>query len=178
MTSTTNGVILDSALLHSVLYYSEDSPSKLRWKVYCGSRATKDSVAGSQRKDGYWLIRVKGHLLLVHRVIWCLHTDSIDPTLVINHIDNDPSNNNISNLEICTREHNSNNTKMHTGKGLRSDNTSGISGVSEMSSGSNLYVKVVYRKEGILTKKYFSYSKLGKEKAWEQAIDFKLACTN
>jgi hypothetical protein len=164
--------------LSEIVYYSESSPSGLRWKVYKGGRAAKDSIAGCQRKDRYWAIQVNSVKYLVHRVIWCLHHKSIEDTLIINHIDNNPANNIITNLELCSYFHNSNTTKMHTGTALRADNTSGITGVYEMDNGTGaLYATVIYRKNGLLSKKHFSYAKLGKEIAWNQAVSFKLANT-
>ena len=41
-----------------------------------------------------------------HRVIWCLHYGTIDPELVINHIDFDRANNSIENLELVTQKQN------------------------------------------------------------------------
>jgi hypothetical protein len=156
-----------------ILYYSETSPSGLRWAVDRGSRAKKHSTAGSRRKDGYWVVRISGVLFLAHRIVWQLCTKNIPENMVINHIDNDPSNNSIDNLEMCTKKDNSNRAKMHTGKGLRTDNTSGINNIMEIDNGcGNLYARVKWDKDGQKLSRSFSYTKLGKEEAWKQAIAF------
>lgn len=172
---TTKAMDLPSTKAVEYLYYDESSPSHLRWALDKGPRAKEDSIAGSQRNDGYWVIRLDRKLYLVHRLVWIINKGDItDPSLVINHIDNNPSNNNILNLELCTRKDNSNRAKMHTGRGLRSDNTSGINGIRESNSGQgNLYAVVYYTTEGVQRKKHFSYTKLGKDKAWEEAKLFK-----
>ncbi len=163
--------------LLELLYYDETSPTFLRWKIHRGSRALKDHPAGSKRKDGYYTVRVDGKLYLSHRVIWDIVKGLDNKSLVINHIDNNPSNNSINNLELCTHKHNSNNMKMHTGKDLRSDNVSGYNGIIEINNGTgNKYVQVSWKDPyGKTKKKYFSYTKLGKEQAWNDAINFKLS---
>lgn len=166
--------MLNKEHLSNILYYDETSPSFLRWKVYKGPRAKKDSIAGSQRKDQYWVIRIDKKLYLVHRVIWELLFGDLSEDLVINHIDNNPSNNNISNLELCTHSHNSSNAKMHTGKGLREDNISGVNGICEIDNGAgSKYARVAWVVDKKLHRKYFSYNKLGKDIAWQEAISFK-----
>ena len=156
------------------LYYDETSASGLRWKITKGPKAKKDSVAGSQRKDGYWVIRVNRVLYLAHRLVWLLCMQELDDTKVINHVDNNPANNNLDNLEECTQSLNMLSTKMHTGRGLRTDNKTGISNIQELDNGSgNIYARVTWTINGKQHKKSFSYKKLGKETAWKEAIKFK-----
>ena len=80
------------------------------------------SVAGTKMRRGYTQIRVDGKLYLAHRLIWLYHHGYM-PTM-IDHIDSDPTNNNIENLRIATASQNQHNRVM--GK----NNTSGIKGLS------------------------------------------------
>lgn len=61
-------------------------------------------------RNGYYMT-VKSYdntvyRFMEHRVIWCFHYGTIDPELVINHIDFDRANNAIENLELVTPKQN------------------------------------------------------------------------
>jgi len=60
--------------------------------------------AGHQKKEGYWSftfqISGKRYMLGQHRIVYAKFCGKLDPSLVINHKDSDPSNNNPSNLEL------------------------------------------------------------------------------
>lgn len=61
-------------------------------------------------RNGYYMT-VKSYdntvyRFMEHRVIWCFHYGTIDPELVINHIDFDRANNAIENLELVTLKQN------------------------------------------------------------------------
>lgn len=156
------------------LYYDSTSISCLRWAVTKGPKAKKDSIAGTKTPKGYYRVKLHGKVYSVHRLVWQLLNSEIDPLLVINHIDNNPSNNIISNLEVCTRKDNSNRSKAHTGVSLRSNNTSGVNGIHECTnSTNNKYAKVTWYKEGTPHFKLFSYLKLGEDSAWSAAESFR-----
>lgn len=100
--------------------------------------------------------------------------------LVVNHIDNDPSNNTISNLELVTPHENSQRAKMMTKGLVKSNNTSGINGVRESgkmsTNGSMLYSAIVQwvDTDGARKFKSFPYKKHGgKEAAFKLAVDFR-----
>jgi NTP pyrophosphatase (non-canonical NTP hydrolase) len=61
-------------------------------------------------RNGYYMTRKRYdatiYNFMEHRVIWCLHYGTIDPELVINHIDFDRANNAIENLELVTQKQN------------------------------------------------------------------------
>ena len=71
-------------------------------------------------------LNFKSKMYLVHRIIWVLTYGSIDLTLVIDHLDGDPLNNEISNLSLKTHKNNSRNQRQH------SNNKTGVTGVSLM----------------------------------------------
>jgi hypothetical protein len=101
---------LSFKLLDSLFYYDVTSPTFLRWKVPCGrGRQVKKigDVAGYVGSDiRYGRVWVSGKMMLIHRVIWVLHFGEIPDGLQINHIDNEPSNNHIDNLELVTAREN------------------------------------------------------------------------
>jgi hypothetical protein len=101
-----------STELFEDLIYSEESPSGLLWRHKSKSR--KDGlIAGTKDSRGYWKISIKDKVYLAHRIIWLMFNGSVDPEKVINHIDNNPSNNKIENLEECTQSENCRRKKNH-----------------------------------------------------------------
>ena len=62
------------------------------------------------RKDGYrdvWLsVNGKSKIFLSHRIICKAFLCEFPLSVDVNHIDGNRSNNNLSNLELCTRSHN------------------------------------------------------------------------
>lgn len=126
----------DYEILSQFFMYDESSPSGLRWRKSCG-KLRPLAVAGSRSwsdkqktKPKCWDVRFQGSLYKVHRIIYCIHNGSIDPELAINHIDNNPFNNRIENLELVTQQINMQRTKIHTGRASRADSTTGIVGVA------------------------------------------------
>lgn len=95
----------------SILYYSQDSPSGLRWKIRSSTHVYPDSIAGTPDKQNYWQIRYRGKFYKAHRIIWELHNERLTSTQVIDHIDRNPANNKIENLRVATRSENQWNSK-------------------------------------------------------------------
>lgn len=80
----------------------------LYWKVSLSNRTKVGSRAGCRRKDGYYVVRVRGELLLCHRIIWSMcNKKDIPEGYVIDHIDENPSNNLIDNLRCIPKMQNS-----------------------------------------------------------------------
>lgn len=69
---------------------------ELYWKVSRGNGMKIGDLAGTVRTDGYRSIQINGKLYLAHRLIFLYHYGYIPKE--IDHIDSNPSNNNISNL--------------------------------------------------------------------------------
>ncbi len=96
----------------------------LYWKVRSAKRVQIGERAGGDGTDssGYRMVRVDGRRCKEHRIIYLFHHGDLPELL--DHIDNDRSNNRIENLRPCTRQENGRNRRI--GK----DNTSGVKGVS------------------------------------------------
>ena len=89
------------------LIYNPESKSALSWKNKNYKRIRNSLDAGYLDKRGYWQVRVNNKLYAAHRIIWTIFNRDIDPSCVINHIDNNPSNNLIENLEQVPQSVNS-----------------------------------------------------------------------
>ena len=113
---------LTSELLHTLLDYRD---GKLFWKVNRGKARASDE-AGCVGNRGYVLIVINGKQRMAHRLIWIIHGK--EPVPMLDHIDGDQLNNRIENLRPITVSQNQRNTK------LRKDSTSGIKGVSWIST--------------------------------------------
>lgn len=103
------------------LYYMD---SNLYWAETISNRAVKDTLAGTQKQNGYREIQYKKKRYYVHRVIYTIFYEDIPPNCIIDHIDQDPSNNDPTNLRCIPQSLNLHNTTK------RSTNTSGYKGIS------------------------------------------------
>lgn len=116
-----------------------ESPSGLKWKFREFNEGFKYNFAyqaflkrrvgnpvGQLRKDGRWKVTLEDVSWYVHRIIYALFTNSIDihEDLVIDHIDQDPSNNRVENLRLVNHSDNMKNRKMSK------RNKTGVRGVS------------------------------------------------
>jgi hypothetical protein len=90
--------------------------------------------AGSVRSDGYLCVVLDGKRHLVHRVVWVIKK-GFNPEF-IDHIDGDRLNNQISNLREVSKGQNNQNSS------IRTDNKSGIVGVSWYKNYSKWLVKI------------------------------------
>ena len=86
-------------------------PAGLKWKVNPGSGWIKaGDSAGRLTSTGYYQTGIKGSYYQNSRIIWKM-INGKDPDQVIDHIDNNKTNNNISNLRDVTQRENSLNRK-------------------------------------------------------------------
>ena len=171
-------VEIDVPAITEQLYYSDTSPTFLRWKVdkVSGNGLIKyraGDVAGSIKSDGYCIVGVNKKYYKVHRVIYTLFNGKIEDGLVINHIDNNPSNNRIENLEMCEQHENSKRTKIHRGI-QRIGNVSGVTGVYKSCS-DNRYISWVaeWMDSARKCKKRFYVHKHGNEEAFRLACEYR-----
>jgi hypothetical protein len=113
--------MIDKQQLISELNYCQET-GIFTWKKYKRG-VNKSLYAGSICHNGYLKIFINNKHYYAHRLAW-LYTYGYMPDREVDHINHDKSDNRISNLRLATRNQNSFNTS------IRSDNTSGIKGVS------------------------------------------------
>ena len=121
---------------HELLEICEPSPlrleknSGLKWKASRGGQAAgswagyvlKGELSGKLTK--YWMVKIDGKDYLASRIIYFMH-HGIDPyPMQVDHEDRNSLNNNIDNLRL------GNSVLQTQNRGIRSDNTSGVKGVS------------------------------------------------
>lgn len=109
-------------------YLDESSPSGIRWLNSPRKGIPANQVAGNKfyKLDGRksaWQVMLNNKSYVVHRIMWCMLNNCIDPMLVIDHIDGDPFNNTPVNLTVKTSRENGQNQKKY------STNKTGIVGV-------------------------------------------------
>lgn len=112
--------------LKELLHYDPET-GVFTWRASRGGRVS-GSVAGSASLSGYTIIRItvgsgKPTDFRAHRLAFLYMTGSF-PIGDVDHIDRDRKNNRWSNLRACSRSQNLANSS------IRSDNTSGVRGVS------------------------------------------------
>ena len=129
------------------------SPSGISWK--------NGKPAGTLRKDGYW--RVGKDKEYVHRIVWGICFGEIPNGFEIDHLDGNPSNNLIENLQIKTHSENMCNSKK------RRHNKTGTNGVSKLVVGKYSYYTAQWYEEDKLVVKRFSINKLGDTLAFSLA---------
>jgi hypothetical protein len=114
--------LLEVAMDYNNLFKYKDGD--LYWIEKSNSLVPAGTKAGTLRKDGYVGIFIKGTYHFAHRIIWEMHNGEIPSGLTIDHVDRNRSNNNISNLRLCTFQQN------HFNRSKQINNKSGFKGVS------------------------------------------------
>lgn len=154
---------------------SEDSPSGLQRNEDMNGKPFRNTRFGFKHyqksgKPHAWLVGFKGRTYLVHRIIWVMTYGSIDPELVVDHLDGNPFNNLISNMRLKTQADNTRN------RSKRKCSKAEITGVVLMHNGKGNYYYHVRCSEadGIRKSKYFSIDKLGDERAKQLAIEYRI----
>lgn len=152
--------------------YDPTSPSCLRWKIQPANHVKIGDIAGSiTSTNTAWDILYKRKHYLAHRIVWYLFHGEIVDTLVINHINCNPLDNRIENLELCSTKENNQRTSLMLYGNLSANNSTGVNGVHQMKCFNrdktieyNYYVGCV-TVDGKLHRKLFSISKFGEDKA-------------
>lgn len=110
------------------LFTYDTVTGQLRWKVRRGPLAPGD-LAGSDNGLGYIRINFNGKLRLRSHLVWLIHTGKW-PSLQLDHIDGESSNDRIENLREVTGIQNLRNQERP-----RSTNTTGFRGVHRNQEG-------------------------------------------
>lgn len=163
----------------AIFNYDESSPTYLRWKIdVMGGRNHKNvivpagSVAGTKkiRKDGYPFncqVKYLGKLHGVHRIIWQIFYGAIDPENIVDHKDQNPWNNNISNLNSIRKAENNRNFSR------RKDNKTGVTGVKYRDRSGGEYCAQWQDENGIRHTKSFSSLTFGKDESFRLAVEYR-----
>lgn len=159
---------IDLNEIAKVLEYDESSPSSLKWLCHKQGNYKKNKVAGYLSEKGYWQVRVNKKLYAAHRIVWLLNNGSIDDKLVINHIDNNPSNNKISNLELVTQSINSRRS-CHN----KVASNTGVNYI-KMKTGYEYWIGYYHDLNSKRHSKSFSVSTYGFDKAKEMATQWRI----
>lgn len=144
-----------------VFQIDRNSPSGVSWNIN-GNNKVKGKPCGWKSDTGHWKCEYKNKSISLHRVVFYLANGYVDSNMVVDHIDQNPSNNVIENLRIISPKENFRNKK----KG--SNNVSGVNGVHEI----HKFV-ATWSEDGKAKSKDFRVSDYGVELAKEMAIKFR-----
>ena len=114
---------LTAETLRGLLDYDPET-GEFRWRVNRGNRIKVGAAAGTVSSNSYAVIKINGMPFKAHRLAW-LHFHGVWPEHQIDHIDENKSNNRISNLRDVPQSMN-----QHNAIKPRKDGTSGYRGVS------------------------------------------------
>lgn len=95
--------------LLDIVAVSPESKTGLIWTSTNGKRRAGNPVGSTS--NGYWIVGFNKTTYPVHRVVWTVAHGPIPEGMVIDHIDGDPSNNNLSNLRLATSNQNGHNKR-------------------------------------------------------------------
>ena len=101
------------------------------------SRRAGFVIGGGNSTKRHWAVKVGDYVFTQQRVIWVWVYGEDPESLMVDHIDRCPLNNNLSNLRLVTRGQNRQNSR------LNRNNTSGYRGVYKM--GRKWQAKVMHR---------------------------------
>lgn len=164
---------IDFNIVSEYVYYDSSSPSGLSWNkdIYAGinqfTRCSKGTQAGWVGRRT-WMVKIKGSVYTSSRVIWKLVTKEDMVGKVIDHIDGDPLNNNISNLR-CVDSVDNNRNKSFNKSGL----PIGVCIVKD-NAGFDVYRASWNTLDGKIKTKGFSVNKYGRELAEHLAKEYRL----
>lgn len=94
------------------------------FKEYVNKDGSIERLPFGWVSHNYWRVKLNGTSVLAHRLMWAVVNGPIGKDTIINHKDNNPNNNHISNLEIVDCSRNAKNRLK------QSNNKSGVPGVS------------------------------------------------
>jgi hypothetical protein len=95
---------LPQDLLRELFDYQPDG--SLAWAKRPANCIQVGDTAGNERPDGYIHVRLNGKAHYLHRLVYLWHNGDIPPGMVVDHIDEDKTNNCIDNLQLLTQREN------------------------------------------------------------------------
>lgn len=155
-------------------YYDPSIPHGIRWNRFASNNRIKPgSPAGSKKLEegkNYYSVNCQYVAYPNHRIIWEMFNGEIPEGKVIDHIDGNPSNNCIENLNLTDYRGNAYNCKMNK------NNTSGVNGVTLRHNGRNSWYWTAQWNslDGKRKCKNFSIGAYGYDLALELAIEARM----
>lgn len=155
-------------------YLDDSSPSGLKWNI---NKRKAGLTAGSKQGKGGayqgWSVELNNSPYKVHRIIMVLSQGAIDENMVVDHLDGNPLNNELSNLKIKMPKANQQNVR------TRDDNTSGIKGVyittnTRGTKVNSYWTASWYSGDGRKTSKHFPVAKYGHDQAKALAVAYRV----
>lgn len=126
--------------LKTLLHYNKVT-GVFTWRVSRRGTSPVGSIAGSvPNSDGYIQIKIDGVLHKAHRLAW-FYVTGIQPASEVDHKNRDRTDNRFRNLRLCDE------AQQAWNRSTRSDNTSGMAGVSFKRDTGNWIVRI--QKRGI-----------------------------
>jgi hypothetical protein len=119
---------------------------ELYWKISNSNRVKVGDKITGKNSYGYIRLSINGTRYFAHRVIYLMHHGYMPE--IIDHIDMDVTNNRIENLRAATASQNRCNVAQ------RSDNTSGVKGVSWVKSKDKWTARITKNKRLVLCEEY------------------------
>jgi hypothetical protein len=131
------------------------------WKKCPRRSIIAGQPAGYTREDGYHIIAINGKDYYTHKLVYLFYT-GIYPKY-LDHIDTDPTNNDISNLRVATHSQNMCNQK------LSIKNTSGYKGICFVNK-RNYFLASIKKADRKYQKTFHIGAYIDKESALQAAI--------
>jgi hypothetical protein len=128
------------------LFEYDPEIGQLRWRARLSNRTFIGAVAGTQRPDGYFKIRIHGSFFYSHRIIWALFTGQDVGGMQIDHINGNKADSRFENLRLAnTGENMRNRTAQVNSKsgifGVFWDKSRNMWTVSVQAGGKTIYRK-------------------------------------
>jgi hypothetical protein len=122
-------------------------------------------TSDANSKSGYIRVSRQNKVVYLHRLIWEELVGPIPAGMQVDHINGNKTDNRLSNLRLVPQKTNLRNSSK------RSDNTTGVTGVSYWKSGNAYRAVTICPNTGKQKIKTFSVAKYGEQQAFQLACD-------
>lgn len=131
-------------LIEDQITYDPDT-GLFKWLEYNQPRKKKGWFSGTDRGNGYLVIKINNKLVRTHRLAWYLMKGEW-PKNQIDHIDGSRSNNKLSNLRDVPQAEN-----MQNRQKVRVDSKTGVLGVAHQRGRYRAYIRINGKKKNLGT---------------------------
>jgi hypothetical protein len=159
---------INKEYVEKFVYYDETSPTCLRWQT--GMKKAHQPAGGESKVNtGYTRhrVQIEKTKYIVARIVMVLHGHNVDEA-VIDHVNGDPLDNQLSNLKLADATINSRNIVRKT------QNLSGFVGVKILTyKGEVSHFVARWVEDGAMKHKSFNVKKHGYDEARKLAADYR-----